>query len=69
MILSKPISSINNSHTWNYTDFMEFDQRIDIIFFKEINFLLENEKPLEDRIINSIIQFCRHKEDKIIIKN
>jgi hypothetical protein len=40
--LSKPLSTFSNSHSWNHTDYREFDHRIDIIFFKAITFLLEN---------------------------
>jgi hypothetical protein len=55
--MMKPMSSINSSQSWNAANLMDFDQRIDTIFFKQIIFLLENEKMLEDRIIGSIILF------------
>lgn len=63
------MSSISSVNSWNLNDYKEFDQRIDIIFFKEIVFLLENEKKLEGRIIKSITEFSKNKQDSIVIKN
>lgn len=63
------MSSISSVNSWNLNDYKEFDQRIDIIFFKEIIFLLENEKKLEGRIIKSITEFSKNKQDSIVIKN